>query len=119
MAILFGVAPPPGQNPQLTPYTDLSRQTPLPCRQHALIVLTAVGPTGKGAIFKLLVPAILKGPAICLPSASQCESIDLAIGQTEELSYVERHRADRRLPVAGRQHRQGRSHHSTGRGGSK
>ncbi len=88
VAILFGVAPPPGQNPQLTPYADLSHQTALPSKQNALLVLTAVGPSGKGAIFKLLVPAILKGPALCLPSASQCESIDLAIGQTEELSYI-------------------------------
>jgi hypothetical protein len=88
VAILFGLAPPPGQNPQLTPYADLSHQTALPSKQNALLILTAVGPTGKGAIFKLLAPPILKGPASCLPSPSQCESIDLAIGQTEELSYV-------------------------------
>ncbi|MFI5009954.1 MAG: hypothetical protein ACHQDY_06740, partial [Solirubrobacterales bacterium] len=89
VALLFGVAPPPGQNPQLTPYTDLIHPTALPSKQHALIALVAVAGGGKGAIFKLLVPPILKGPAICLPSASQCEGIALAIGQTEELSYVD------------------------------
>ncbi len=88
VALLFGLAPPPGQNPQLAPYTDLIHPTALPSKQHALLVLTAVGPSGKGAIFKLLVPPILKGPASCLPSPSQCESIDLPVGQTEELSYV-------------------------------
>jgi len=88
VALLFGLAPPPGQNPQLTPYTDLSRQTPLPSKQNPLLVLTSVGPSGKGAIFRLLQPPILKGPASCLPSTAQCESIDLPVGQTEELSYV-------------------------------
>jgi hypothetical protein len=87
VALLFGLAPPPGQNPQLTPYTDLIHPTALPSKQHALIELVAVV-GGKGAIFKLLQPPILKGPAICLPSASQCEAIALAIGPTEELSYV-------------------------------
>jgi hypothetical protein len=88
VALLFGLAPPAGQNPQLTPYADLSRKTPLPSKQNPLLVLTAVGPSGKGAIFQLLQPPILKGPASCLPSTSQCESIDLPVGQTEELSYV-------------------------------
>jgi hypothetical protein len=88
VALLFGLAPPPGQNPQLTPYADLKRKTVLPSKQNPLLVLTAVGPSGKGAIFQLLQPPILKGPASCLPSTAQCESIDLPVGQTEELSYV-------------------------------
>jgi hypothetical protein len=88
VALLFGLAPPPGQNPQLTPYTDLSRKTALPSKQDPLLVLGAVGPSGKGAIFTLVQPAILKGPATCLPSASQCEAIDIPVGQTEELSYI-------------------------------
>jgi hypothetical protein len=89
VALLFGPAPPPGQNPQLTAYTNLSRKTQLPSKQDPLLVLGAVGPGGKGAIFALVQPAILKGPASCIPSASQCEAIDLPVGQTEELSYVD------------------------------
>lgn len=88
VALLFGPAPPPGQNPQLTPYTDLTHPTVLPSKQDPVVMLTAVGPSGKGAIFKLLVAPILKGPASCLPSTSQCESIDLPVGQTEELNYL-------------------------------
>jgi hypothetical protein len=88
VALQFGVAPPPGQNPQLTPYTDLDRVTPLPSKQDELVAFAGVGPTGKGAYFTLLQPAILKGSGVCLPSASQCESVDIAMGQTEELSFV-------------------------------
>jgi hypothetical protein len=88
VALQFGVAPAPGQNPQLTPYTDLDRVTPLPSKQDELIAFAGVGPTGKGAYFTLLQPAILKGSGVCLPSASQCESVDIAMGQTEELSFV-------------------------------
>jgi hypothetical protein len=88
VALQFGVAPPAGQNPQLTPYTDLSRVTPLPSKQEELIAFAGVGPTGKGAYFTLLQPAILKGPGVCLPSPSQCESVDVPVGQTEELSFV-------------------------------
>jgi len=88
VALQFGVAPPAGQNPQLTPYADLSRVTPLPSKQEELIAFAGVGPTGKGAIFTLLQPAILKGLGVCLPSPSQCESVDVPVGQTEELSFV-------------------------------
>jgi hypothetical protein len=88
VALQFGVAPPPGQNPQLTPYTDLSRVTPLPSHENQLIAFAGVGSSGKGALFTLLQPAILKGNGACLPSAAQCESVDLPVGQTEELSFV-------------------------------
>jgi hypothetical protein len=44
---------------------------------------------GKGAVFKLVTPPILHGPGRCLPSASECQSMDLAAGQVEELEYVE------------------------------
>jgi hypothetical protein len=88
VALQFGTAPPPGQNPQLTPYTDLSRVTPLPSHEDQLIAFAGVGSSGKGALFTLLQPAILKGNGVCLPSAAQCESVDLPVGQTEELSFV-------------------------------
>jgi hypothetical protein len=88
VALLFGLAPPVGQNPQLTPYEDLSKLTPLPSKQNQLLIYAGVGPTGKGALFTLLEPAILKGAGVCLPSTTQCEEIDLTAGKAEELSYI-------------------------------
>jgi hypothetical protein len=40
-------------------------------------------------VFALSREAILKGPARCIPSAEQCEAIDLEAGQSEELTYLE------------------------------
>ena len=37
---------------------------------------------------KLVGEAILRGPGVCQPSASQCEAIALAIDQIEELEYL-------------------------------
>jgi hypothetical protein len=88
VALLFGPAPAPGQNPQLTPYENLKRLTPLPDKDHALIVYSGVSKSGEGAIFTLLHEAIVKGGGICLPSATQCEMIDMPIGKVEELQYV-------------------------------
>ena len=39
--------------------------------------------------FAFVVPPILRGTGICLPSASECQSIDLQVGHVEELEYVE------------------------------
>ena len=44
---------------------------------------------GKGAVFALSREAILKGQGTCIPSAEQCEAIDLEAGQSEELTYLE------------------------------
>jgi hypothetical protein len=88
VALLFGLAPPPGQNPQLVSYENLKRLTPLPDKEHAQIVYSGVSSSGKGALFTLLHEAIVKGGGICLPSATQCEMLDMAVGKTEELQYV-------------------------------
>jgi hypothetical protein len=90
VAVLFGAAPLiPGQPPALTPYEKLKRLAPLPSESNPLVVFTGVSASGKGATFVLAREAILKGQATCLPSASQCEMLDLAKGQTEELSYLQ------------------------------
>jgi hypothetical protein len=90
VAVLFGIAPTtPEQLSQLTPYADLKRLEPLPSTSQPRIVFSGVAAGGKGAIFTLVGEAILKGEAACLPNATQCEAIELAVGQTEELSYVE------------------------------
>jgi hypothetical protein len=43
---------------------------------------------GKSATFTLVGEAILHGEGACLPSASQCQAIDLKQGQVEQLEYL-------------------------------
>jgi hypothetical protein len=88
VALLFGIAPPPGQNPQLVPYENLTRLTPLPDKEHALLVYSGVSTGGDAAVFTLLQEAIVKGQGTCLPSETQCEMIKLGVGKTEELQYL-------------------------------
>jgi hypothetical protein len=88
--VLFGAAAPgtPLASAQLTPYDELMRQQPLPSAQQALVVFRGVIAGGKSATFTLVGEAILRGVAVCRPSASQCQAIDLQAGQTEELEYA-------------------------------
>jgi hypothetical protein len=79
----------PGELSQLTPYSDLKRLQPLPSADDPRLLFAGARGNGKGAVFTLNREAILKGQAICVPSASQCEAIDLAVGQSEELTYLE------------------------------
>jgi hypothetical protein len=90
VAVRFGTAAPgtPPLTAQLTPYDDLKRQQPLPDAKQPLIVFRGVIAGGKSATFTLVGEAILRGSAACLPSASQCQAIDLKPGQTEELEYI-------------------------------
>ncbi len=90
VAVLFGLAPPgtPPQSLQLTPYENLSRLTALPSSEQPLLVFRGVTAGGKSATFTLISEAILHGPATCIPSASQCQAIELKVGQAEELGYV-------------------------------
>jgi hypothetical protein len=88
--VLFGAATPatPPQSAALAPFNDLKLQQPLPSNSQPLVVFRGVLEGGKSATFTLVGEAILRGPAKCLPSASQCQAIDLAPGQTEELEYL-------------------------------
>ncbi len=85
VAVLFGV---PATGTTLTPYENLKLMTPLPSAAQALIVFRGVTLGGKSATFTLVGEAILHGAGACLPSASQCEAIDLRPGQTEQLEYL-------------------------------
>jgi hypothetical protein len=85
VAVLFGV---PATGTTLTPYENLKLMTPLPSATQALIVFRGVTAGGKSATFTLVGEAILHGTGACLPSASQCEAIDLRVGQTEQLEYL-------------------------------
>jgi hypothetical protein len=87
--VLMGVAPTATQPASPQTYKDLKRLQPLPSAQDPRIAFMGVSSSGKGAIFSLISEAILKGPAACTPSASQCEAIDLGVGATEELEYIE------------------------------
>ena len=88
--VLFGTATPatPPQSAALTPFNELKLQQPLPSDTQPLVVFRGVLAGGKSATFTLVGEAILRGPAKCLPSASQCQAIDLEPGQTEELEYL-------------------------------
>jgi hypothetical protein len=90
VAIEFGTLP-PGTTPetaQLTPFTKLKLQTPLPSAQLPLLIFRGVTAKGKAATFTLVGEAILSGTGSCLPSATQCEAVDLKPGATEQLSYL-------------------------------
>jgi hypothetical protein len=86
---LFGLAPvAPAQSSSLTPYENIKRLTPLPSSQTPLVVFMGVTAGGKSATFTLVGEAILHGDGACLPSASQCQAIDLQPGQVEQLEYL-------------------------------
>jgi hypothetical protein len=78
----------PPQSVQLTPFASLTRQQPLPSAAQPLVVFRGVIAGGKSATFTLVGEAILRGKAVCVPSASQCQAIELKPGQTEELEYL-------------------------------
>jgi hypothetical protein len=88
--VLFGTAPvgTPALSANLPSYEHLQRQQPLPSAEQALIVFRGVIAGGKSATFTLVGEAILRGNAACKPSASQCQAIDVKVGETEELEYV-------------------------------
>jgi hypothetical protein len=52
------------------------------------VVFRGVGAGGKSATFTLIGEALLRGPAACVPSSSQCLAISLKRGQTEELEFL-------------------------------
>jgi hypothetical protein len=86
VAVLFGQLP--DTTTPLTPYVDLKLLTPLPSPTQPLIVFRGVTAGGKSATFTLVGEAILHGEGACLPSASQCEAIDLQPGKSEQLEYL-------------------------------
>lgn len=90
VAILFGIVPEgtPAQDAQLTPYTNFKLGKKLPSPKTPLLSFHEVTAGGKRAVFDVLGEVFLNGGASCLPSASQCHSIALAKGQSEEIEYL-------------------------------
>jgi hypothetical protein len=86
-AVAEGATPQPAQ---LKTYKDMALDEPLPDKANQqLVFLGVVLRTGKEALFGLAGAAILHGSASCQPSATQCQAIDLQVGQSEELEVVE------------------------------
>ena len=96
VAAQFGVLPPPpapGAAPlptQLKSYENMTVDQPLPDSQNPQVVFLGVLlPAGKAAVFALLGEPILKGTAKCLPSATQCQAIELLPGHSETLETID------------------------------
>jgi hypothetical protein len=78
------------QPAQLKTYKDMAIDEPLPGKANPqLVFLGVVLRTGKEALFGLTGAAILHGAGACQPSATQCQAIDLQVGQSETLEFVE------------------------------
>jgi hypothetical protein len=90
VSVLFGPASiTPGQPATLAPYENIKPGQAFPSKQNLRFSFERVTNNGAGAVFKLVSPPILHGTGICLPSTSECQTIDLEPGHSEELEYVE------------------------------
>lgn len=88
--VLFGAAP-VGTSPQsipLTAFNNLTRLYPLAVDGEAPLVFAGATAGGASAVFTVVREVFLHGPAVCHPSASQCQAIQLKPGQSEELEYI-------------------------------
>ncbi len=72
----------------LKPYENLPLLTPLPSKEEPLVVFRGVSDGGKTATFTVAAETILQGQGKCLPSAFQCQAIQLQANQNEQLSYL-------------------------------
>jgi len=91
VAIKFGVLPPntAPELAQLTDYTKLKLQTPLPSAEQPILVFRGVTAKGRSATFTLVGEAILTGTGACLPSPAQCQAVDVKPGETEQMNYLQ------------------------------
>lgn len=86
-AVAEGAQPQPAQ---LKTYKDMALDEPLPGKSNPqLVYLGVVLRTGKDVLFGLTGEAILHGSASCQPSPTQCQAIELQVGQSETLEFVE------------------------------
>ena len=93
--VQFGAVPasPEGSPPQpaqLKTFPNMVLNEPLPAKSEPeLVYLGVTVATGKDAVFGLTGEAILKGGAVCKPSPSQCQAIELQAGQAETLEVLD------------------------------
>jgi hypothetical protein len=86
-AVVEGAPPQPAV---LKTYKDMALDEQLPGKANPqLIYLGVVLRTGKDVLFGLTGEAILHGSATCQPSPTQCQAIELQVGQSETLEVVE------------------------------
>ena len=89
VTIEFGTLP-PGITPetaQLTQYTKLKLQAPLPDAQLPLLYFRGVTAKGAAASFTINGVVPKEGAGSCLPSNVLCEEVDLKPGETEQFEY--------------------------------
>jgi len=80
----------PPQPAELKTYKEMTLDEPLPSKANSqLVFLGVVLRTGKDALFGLTGAAILHGSGTCQPSPTQCQGIELQVGQSERLEIVE------------------------------
>ncbi len=105
----------PAQPAQLKTYKDMALDEPLPDKANPqLVFLGVVLRTGKEALFGLTGAAILHGSGSCQPSATQCQAIDLQVGQSETLEVRRSRRQHGHLRTEAREHRQEHEHRLDG-----
>ena len=93
VSVLFGRAAPgtPAAEANLTPYENLKLNQLIPSKKQPLVAFRGVV-VGSGGVrsvaFTLVGEAIPRGPGVCHPSAVTCQTLDLEIGQAEELEFL-------------------------------
>ncbi len=70
-------------------FQDVAELRPLPSKHKALVEPTSVVGGGAEVAFILLRPEIIHGNGKCVPSAADCQAIDLKLHASEELQYQE------------------------------
>jgi hypothetical protein len=92
VAVLFGKAKPgtPAQEAGLTPFEHLRQNQLIPNAKQPLVAFRGVLVGGESAAFTLVgeEAPILRGLGKCKPSGIECRTLDLKVGQTEELEYL-------------------------------
>jgi len=87
---LIGVLPAGAPRPKLKTYPNMALDEALPDKSNAQLLFAGVVlKTGDQVVFTLTGAAILHGSAVCVPSATQCQAIELKAGQSETLEVVE------------------------------
>lgn len=87
-SVEFGLAASGAQAAQLKSYENLKVSASIPSAKSPVVVFKGVTRSGKVAKFELAGEILVHGPALCLPSAQQCLTIGLQVGQSEQLEYL-------------------------------
>jgi hypothetical protein len=93
VSVLFGRAAPgtPAAEANLTPYENLKLNQLIPSKKQPLVAFRGVV-VGSGGVrsvaFTLVGEAIPRGPGVCHPSAVACQTLNLEVGQAEELEFL-------------------------------